>query len=98
MCVLSLTSSNNVDTLVVGKGLEGEEGTEALVKGNLARVVAKVSVQGLVSLRSWLGDWDVFEGHCVYKSDVKRKSGEKKGRGCVVSVQERKEVNKCKES
>lgn len=62
-----LTSSNNVNTLVVSKGLEGEESTEALVKGDLSRVVAKVSVQGLVGLRSGLGDLDVLEGHCVCK-------------------------------
>lgn len=94
---MRLTSSNNVNTLVVGKSLEGEEGTEALVKGNLARVVAKVSVQGLVGLRSGLGDLDVLEGHCVYKSDVKRKRGKRKNRGCAVAVQKRSKVNKCKE-
>lgn len=58
-----LTLSNNVDTGIVSEGLESEEGTEALMKRDLARKVAKVSLEGLVSLSAGLGNGNVLKGH-----------------------------------
>lgn len=61
-CVITL--SNDVNTGIVSEGFEGEEGAETLVERDLARVIAEVSLEGLVGFSAGLGNGNVFKGHC----------------------------------